>query len=234
MTHSDGVFSYFFTGFWIYFHFGLCHSGGLPSSNQPLPLTPSNSAKTFWSVWTEIFQARFLPRGEFVWRSHSKTLTGLAAEWAQRKEGFPTVSPKIDGEEPSFSEPLEGISYIFLIFRNCCGFVGLSPSLLNVVKCPRGLGWHHHWALCLGKEENLGRLSGGKLGELFIFQGCGTEEKHADPTELFTWGSTWGGNAQLSLRRCWLRCWASLPKPREQGKCKYGRGEKPQAEQKRK
>lgn len=46
------------------------------------------------------------------------------------------VSPKVDGdeEEPGFSEPLEGISYIFVIFRNCCEFESFPP------KCPKGLG----------------------------------------------------------------------------------------------
>lgn len=68
----------------------------------------------------------------------AKTPTALADEWAQRKESLPTVRPKIDGdgEELGFSEPLEGIFYLFLIFRNCCEL----ETSLNVVKCPRGLG----------------------------------------------------------------------------------------------
>lgn len=44
--------------------------------------------------------------------------------------------------------------------------------------------------LALGKEENHSWVSSGKLGELFIFQGCGTEKKSPDPAELFTLGST--------------------------------------------
>lgn len=48
----------------------------------------------------------------------AKTPTALADEWAQGKEGLPMVSPKIDGdgdgEEPGFSEPLEGIFYLLI------------------------------------------------------------------------------------------------------------------------